>query len=832
MARKKTGTRISRTFSCEPLEARELLAADIATVADFESAILRHPVAEAPGPGEMVFLAAGPHPGQIQIRETNNVNAADTTNADVLQPGGSSGLDLTGAGLTVGIWDGGHVRSTHVELSGRVTQLDSSSNSNHATHVAGTIGAVGIDPDARGMASEVAIRSWNFSNDAAEIRQDAANIDVSNHSYGRITGWRVYGDSSTAPGGFVTPSGSVDVWISDYSESPDEAVGFGRYTGSTEALDETLHDNPHLVSVWSAGNDRNDSFRDASTDDTYVTYFSSDPGGIGWTEEGWYLVGNGGATPAPGSDGNGGTGYDSLSASQVAKNSIVVGAVSDVTADPYTSSDINTTSFSSYGSTDDGRIKPDLVGNGRSLYSSTAGSDTDYGVFSGTSMSAPNVTGSSLLVIEHFNNELQYSPLAATTKSLLIHTASDAGNEGPDFAYGWGLVNAEAAANLVTEAADDSMDSAQIAEMNYGGTELTQIVTSDGTTPLKVTIAWTDLAGTPQPYSLDDPTSMLVNDLDLWISGPDGTHLPWTLDGTNPEAPAVRTSSNHVDNVEQVLVDSPVAGSYTIHVGGNLVSNDQNFSIVVSGTMAAPVGIACDFNDDGACDGTDIDQLQDNIVNGPVNTVVYDLDGDGQVTGSDRDEWLLVAGNENLASGTAYLPADANLDGSVDGSDFNRWNANKFTASSNWTDGDFNLDGVIDASDFNIWNSNKFTSSILFTDTVNSDMETSAAQEQAGVAITVAITTNAAAICLNLRSKPHPKNSRSSDRTNQEIRFEETINTNLRARVSNSATLMKRFPIGSERRTVRRSIFLKPTSVLQLLQRVPAKSGITLLYRP
>ena len=386
----------------------------------------------------------------------------------------------------------------------------------------------------------------------------------------------------------------------------------------------------------------------------------------------------------------------------------MVGAVNDVTADPYVSSDIVATSFSSFGSTDDGRIKPDVVGNGRSLYSSTAGSDTDYSVFSGTSMSAPNVTGSSLLVIEHFNNELEFSPLAATTKSLLIHTASDAGNVGPDFAYGWGLVNVEAAANLITDAADDALGLASVAETNYAGTELTQEITSDGTSPLKVTIAWTDLPGTPQPYSLDDTTSMLVNDLDLWITGPDGTHLPWTLDGANPESPAVRTSPNHVDNVEQVLIDSPVAGTYTIHIGGDLVSNDQNVSMIVSGTVAAAEGIACDFDGDGICDGTDIDQLQAIAVSGQFDSA-YDLDGDGDVTIADRDEWLTVAGGENLASGNAYLPGDADLDGFVDASDFNDWNSNRFTESSNWTDGDFNMDGFVDGSDFNIWNSFRFT---------------------------------------------------------------------------------------------------------------------------
>ncbi len=60
-----------------------------------------------------------------------------------------------------------------------------------------------------------------------------------------------------------------------------------------------------------------------------------------------------------------------------------------------------------------------------------------------------------------------------------------------------------------------------------------------------------------------------------------------------------------------------------------------------------------------------------------------------------------------------YLPGDANLDGFVDGSDFNIWNANKFQATGGWSRGDFNVDRVIDGSDFNIWNSYKFQSADL-----------------------------------------------------------------------------------------------------------------------
>ncbi len=121
--------------------------------------------------------------------------------------------------------------------------------------------------------------------------------------------------------------------------------------------------------------------------------------------------------------------------------------------------------------------------------------------------------------------------------------------------------------------------------------------------------------------------------------------------------------------------------------------------------------LACDFDGNTVCDGADIDALQANIVSGPADPGTFDLTNDNLVTVADRDVWLVLAGAENLASGNAYLPGDANLDGVVDASDFNAWNGSKFTSTSNWTDGDFNSDGVVDASDFNVWNANKFTSS-------------------------------------------------------------------------------------------------------------------------
>ncbi len=96
------------------------------------------------------------------------------------------------------------------------------------------------------------------------------------------------------------------------------------------------------------------------------------------------------------------------------------------------------------------------------------------------------------------------------------------------------------------------------------------------------------------------------------------------------------------------------------------------------------------------------------VVNG-VNDE-FDLNGDNVIDNADRSVWLADAATEN-GLGSPYLVADANLSGSVDVTDFNAWNGDKFTSSLRWDQGDFNGDGVVDVGDFNAWNGNKFTSS-------------------------------------------------------------------------------------------------------------------------
>lgn len=122
-----------------------------------------------------------------------------------------------------------------------------------------------------------------------------------------------------------------------------------------------------------------------------------------------------------------------------------------------------------------------------------------------------------------------------------------------------------------------------------------------------------------------------------------------------------------------------------------------------------------DFNRDKKCDLDDINAL---LAAGDISQGVdvnnknymFDLDRSLVIDNSDILEWLSLAAEENFLE-SAYLPGDANLDGVSDVSDFNIWNANKFTYAGLWNKGDFNGDGIVDVSDFNIWNSDKFQSS-------------------------------------------------------------------------------------------------------------------------
>ena len=109
-------------------------------------------------------------------------------------------------------------------------------------------------------------------------------------------------------------------------------------------------------------------------------------------------------------------------------------------------------SFSGWGPTDDGRIKPDLVTKGVAVKSCLADSNNAYATWNGTSMATPGATGALLLLQEHYNDTYSTFMKAATLKALAIHTADETGpNPGPDYMFGWGLMNTAKAALHISD---------------------------------------------------------------------------------------------------------------------------------------------------------------------------------------------------------------------------------------------------------------------------------------------------------------------------------------------------------------------------------------------
>ncbi len=472
--------------------------------------------------------------GNPIFRSTNNLQAGTATKANKLQVGGNLGLNLDGSGMTVGVWDVGPVQADHVEFvnngNSRITLMDNVSVSggnpnSHSTHVAGTIGATGIDANAKGMATNVQIKSYNWTNDRSEVIlaiNDTSNpIILSNHSYG-------------VP--IQNGSGTIDPWI------------MGAYNTEARAWDELLHSNPYYLMVKSAGNEGTVSYIGAMA-----------------------------------------SGYDKLTSSTNAKNNFVIANANPSTA-PITGDLISIVinPSSSQGPTDDLRVKPDIAGDGTDLYSSIP---TDaYDTYSGTSMSAPNVTGILVLLQQYYHQLHSTYMKSATLKALVCNTTVDVLSAGPDPKFGWGFIDAEAAANAITANLNDEL----LIEENT--LEEDQVFTfsfeNTSTDPIRATLCWTDVAGVVNNGILNDSTPRLMNDLDIVISKDGVDYMPWKLELNGSSFNAVK-GDNIVDNIEIIDIDAPTLGTYTVTIshkgdltgvgGGPFDEYDQDYSLVLRG---------------------------------------------------------------------------------------------------------------------------------------------------------------------------------------------------------------------------------------------------------
>lgn len=488
----------------------------------------------------------------------NNLDAAKTTQTHSLWPAASLGLNLSGAGLNkLGVWDGGRARTSHIEFGGRVIIMDSGGTlSSHTTAVVGNMVAAGINANVKGMSFAAQLKNWNFTNDNAEIIAAAPDLFLSNHSYASTAAW--------------TNISGQWYWYGDTSLHPTRDWKFGYYDNRSRIWDSVMYANPYYLMVKASGNDRGAGIAPGTPH-----YY--------WNGTAWALSTTTRDYVGP---------YDCISTFGNAKNILCVGAIPVQPNGP--TGTINTLSFSTWGPTDDGRIKPDLVAASGNIISVGSATDSAYAGLGGTSIAAPNVTGS-LLLLQQYNHQLKGSYLFnATLKALAIHSARRCKPAllGPDYECGWGIPDFAKAAlclkdsfkNRVVEATLQAQDSFQL------------FVYLNPSDTFKSTLVWTDPKGITAAPVYNDSTLKLVNDLDmrLFTQNDSLVGMPFVLNPANP-AMAATTGDNFRDNVEQIISTNLVAGWYKIKVKhkGILQNNiAQKFSLVASSShtlLALPV---------------------------------------------------------------------------------------------------------------------------------------------------------------------------------------------------------------------------------------------------
>ena len=286
--------------------------------------------------------------------------------------------------------------------------------------------------------------------------------------------------------------------------------GCNEYTSDTQFGDNLLYNNPQLQFVFSGGNS-------GSTNCNYGA-------GTAW--------------------GNITGGY------KQGKNVIACGNLDELEV---------LDASSSRGPSADGRIKPDICANGRNQLSTNE--NNTYQTGGGTSAASPGVAGVIAQLYHAYKSLFSVSnPPAALIKASILNTGEDIGNAGPDFIYGWGRINALRALRTLE-------DNRFLTDSILQGQNKTHIINIPaGTRQVRVMVYWSDVGGSPAA------SPALVNNLNMNVTDPSlAVWNPWILDHTpiaaNLNTPAVRGVDNR-NNMEQVSLDNPAAGAYTVTVNG------------------------------------------------------------------------------------------------------------------------------------------------------------------------------------------------------------------------------------------------------------------------
>ncbi len=227
-------------------------------------------------------------------------------------------------------------------------------------------------------------------------------------------------------------------------------------------------------------------------------------------------------------------------------------------------------SLSSRGPVADGRIKPEICGIGINIVS--MGRDYDYYLNSGTSMASPAVTSTIALLYQRYrelNND--EDPDGALMKAIACNTADDLGNKGPDFVHGFGLINGLRAIKSI----ENEYYLSDV--INESEEHTHSIAIPNGVEQVRVMLYWHDVEA---PV---DASKALVHNLDVKLINPVGnTFLPWVLSTTPAQVNLnAQRGIDNLNNIEQITLDQPNAGTYQIVVRGkDIAFGNQKYYVV------------------------------------------------------------------------------------------------------------------------------------------------------------------------------------------------------------------------------------------------------------
>ncbi len=246
-------------------------------------------------------------------------------------------------------------------------------------------------------------------------------------------------------------------------------------------------------------------------------------------------------------------------------------------------------SSSSTGPVKDGRLKPEIMALGEAIYSTTGNFSISNAYFAswGTSMASPAIAGGLTLLYERYKQlHSSQNPNGALMKGLLLNGARDLGTTGPDYRHGYGMMHLENSLRML------EANTYKQGQISQGASQDTVITVPAGTAQLKVMLYWHD------PAANVLAAKALVNDLDLEVITPSSTTvLPLVL-STNPAsvANAATNGVDHINNSEQVVINNPAAGNYTIRIRGyDVMVNAPQAYFVVFDYVPAGIKISVPF---------------------------------------------------------------------------------------------------------------------------------------------------------------------------------------------------------------------------------------------